>query len=128
MTAKLSHSSIIDALEELSRNDLISIHNDYCQANSYYDEFIYQNCEYELGVYLGFTQDYLEAFKAGYDAYKSGYRLVDDYFHDDRLGSMESCNRPEDDWIDTDDIAEWLERNFTNEEIAQKLDIDLEEE
>lgn len=35
MTAKLSHSLIIDALEELSRNDLISIHNDYCQTGTF---------------------------------------------------------------------------------------------
>lgn len=128
MTDKLNRSLIVDALKNLSRNDLIAVHNDYCQANSYYDEFIFQNSEYELGVYLGFTQDYLEAFQAGYDAYKSGYRLADKYFHDDRLGSIESCDKPEDDWIDADDLAKWLERSFTDEEVAQKLDIDLEEE
>lgn len=108
--------AITDYLKELSNNDLVNIHNEYCRENSYSDNEIYNNDEEFFNMF--FENKVLEAVRAiSYGEYK----YTDEYVIFSGYGNIESFNNP-DEHVDISKIAADILENPEN-----YYDIELEE-
>lgn len=108
--------AITEYLNGLSDSDLIELHNDYCQQNSYEDE-IYSNDEDFFNTF--FSNDVLKAVQAV--SYGS-YNYTDKYVQFNGQGNLDSSNSAED-LVSISDIASAiLNDNF------EPSDIELIEE
>ena len=100
------YNEIIDALENLSAEEIIDIWNTYCDENNYVEDYIHYNNAEEIELlYGGSPWDLLNAL--------GDYSTNDDYFSIDGYGFLNSFN-----WLseadcpyDIDALANWLVDN-----------------
>lgn len=106
---------INEILENMDTDELLAIHNEYCQANNYTDDEIFNM--YEINNFLsGTAEEVLERVA-------NNFNIRDDYFHMTIYG-VESFNYPRD-YIDIEDIAHYIDRtenDFDNSDIVEILD------
>lgn len=101
---KTRYDEILRALEDdLSDWELVSVYNEYCEAINNYEERIYPMDEID---------DLLCGLKPSevLNAVSDDFHLNDKYFKDSIYG-LESSDYPEDDWIDKEEIAEYVDDN-----------------
>lgn len=101
---KTRYDEILRALEEdVAEWELVSVYNEYCEANNYYEERIYSMDEID---------DLLCGLKPSevLNAVGEDFNLNDKYFKENIYG-LESSDYPEDDWIDKEEIAKYVDDN-----------------
>ena len=93
---------IMEALEDMSRSDLVCVWNEYCDANSYYDDRI---------EFMDSIDDLLCGLSPSriLELANGDFTVSDDYFRETIWG-LESFNHPED-HIDLDDLADYILEN-----------------
>lgn len=89
-------------LNDMYDDELIEIHNRYCEAN-HYDDQIYNNDDVTLDDVMGECTFSEAACKLHY----SDYNYNDNYFWFNGYGNLESSNDPKD-IIFVDDIARYV--------------------
>lgn len=107
-------------MEGLSTSDLVSVHNEYCEANSDMDNYIYRMDEFDE-VMSGCSP--WEVARACY--YSGKFCPAHDYFWFNGYGNCESDDFPGGDQIYIDDIAAYIDRtenSLYNSEIQDVLD------
>lgn len=90
-------------LNDMYDNELIEIHNRYCEANRSYDDLIHNNDDVTLDNVMGECTFSEAACKLHY----SDYNYNDNYFWFNGYGNIESSNDPKD-IIFIDDIARYV--------------------
>ena len=85
---KRSVDSITDYLHELSSDELVNVHNQYCQNCNYPDDEIYNNDE---EFFKTFFTEPVEAVRA---SFYGDYRYCDEYVMFNGYGNLESFNDP----------------------------------
>lgn len=90
-------------LNDMYDDELLEIHNRYCEANNNYDDQIFQNDDVTLNDVMGECTFAEAACKLHY----SDYNYNDAYFWFDGYGNIESSNDPKD-IIFVDDIARYV--------------------
>lgn len=107
-------------LDNMDVEDVRSVHNDgYC--NSYPDDYIYDNDEYNFNEWMGNRTPYEVAIALE----GTGWRSSHDYFKMDGYGNIVSFDCVEDE-IDYDYLADYLVRNPNYiEDYVDELDIIL---
>ena len=90
-------------LNDMYDDELVEIHNRYCEANNNYDDQIFQNDDATLNDVMGECT----FAKAACKLYYSDYNYNDNYFWFDGYGNLESSNDPKDN-IFVDDIARYI--------------------
>lgn len=112
---------INEILENMDTNELLAVHNEYCQVNNYTDDEIFEM--WEINDFLsGTAEEILNGIVA------DSFNINNNYFHMTIYG-IESFDYPGD-YIYTEDIARYIDRtenNFGNSDIAEILD-EYEEE
>lgn len=107
--------AITDYLNELDNNELVSIHNEYCQSQNYADNEIYNNDEEFFNMFFeGKVLDAVRAVSYGEYNYSNDYVIFNGY------GNLESFNNPSA-HVDISEIANDILENPEN------YDIELEE-
>lgn len=98
---KRTHEAVVEYLDNLSTEDLIAVHNEYCQHNGYEYE-IYENDDDFFETYFqGKVTDAIRAVFYGEYSYPEKYVRFDGY------ANLDTTDHPEE-WIDTDDIASYI--------------------
>jgi hypothetical protein len=110
-----SLDAILEHLNDLDNNGLVSIHNQYCQNCNYSDDEIYNNDDEFFNIF--FESKVLEAVRA---VSYGEYRYQDDFVKFNGYGNLESFNNPSE-HIDLNSIASDILENPDN------YDIELEE-
>lgn len=113
-------------LDDMYDDELIEIHNRYCEANHNYDDQIFQNDDVTLDEVMGECTFSEAACKL----YYSDYRYNDNYFWLDGYGNLESSNDPKD-IIFVDDIARYVvdrEDDLDNMDLREAIEGWQEEE
>ena len=114
------YEQIKNALKNMDINDLVNIHNEYCDAANYPDNRIYSMEEFDE-LMSGSTP-----WEIARSAFYGDFRPCDDYFYFNGYGNLASFdyigedNTP----IYIDDIAEYIERegdDLWNDEIKDIL-------
>ena len=90
-------------LNDMYDDELIEIHNRYCEANNNYDDQIYNNDDVTLNDVMGECTFAEAACKLHY----SDYNYNDAYFWFDGYGNLKSSNDPKDN-IFVGDIARYV--------------------
>lgn len=90
-------------LNDMYDDELIEIHNRYCEANRSYDDLILNNDDVTLDDVMGECTFSEAACKLHY----SDYNYNDNYFWFNGYGNLESSNDPKD-IIFVDDIARYV--------------------
>lgn len=116
-TIKNNRESIIEHLESLDNNEIVSIHNEYCQSCNYPDDEIYSNDEDFFNMF--FENDVMGAIRA--TSYGE-FNLSDDYVQFNGSGNLETFNNP----FDVVDLVAIADDILENEH--RYYDIELEEE
>ena len=134
------HNNILQQEETIMRNmrdevlemlrdmddELIEIHNAYCEKVNYTDDMIYSMSMLNEFYY---GKDPLDIIL---DAYNGAFNPNDNWFRWNGYGNLESTDRPIDNWIDIDEIADYIVENdedLGNKDIRDLLDeIELENE
>ena len=93
---------IIKQLEELTNDELLTIHNEYCSENNYSDSMIFDNDEEFFETYFSSAFDAIRAVSYGDYHYSNKYVRFDGY------ANLESSNYVSD-FADIDDLASWIE-------------------
>lgn len=102
-------------LDDMYDDDLVEIHNRYCDANHNYDDKMYNNDDATLDEVMGECTFSDAACRLSC----SDYRYHDSYFWFDGYGSLESSNDPLDN-IFVDDIARYV---VDNEDDLDNMDL-----
>lgn len=102
-------------LDDMYDDELIEIHNRYCDANHNYDDTIYNNDDVTLDEVMGECTFSEAACKL----YYSDYRYNDSYFWFNGNGNLESSYNPRDN-IFVDDIARYV---VDNEDDLDSMDL-----
>lgn len=100
---------IIDFLNQLNANELISIHNEYCESVNYVDDMIFGNDEHFFNEAFTNPLDCARAVQFG------DWRFHDDFVKFDGYGNLESI--PDyriHEMIDLNAIAEDIIKNPNN--------------
>lgn len=94
---------INEVLEEMDNDMLVTVWNEFCEADSRYDDII--ECMENL-------DDYLYGLKPSeiLDRVDSDFSTSDDYFSESGWGEIESFDNPRD-HIDLDEVAEYCAKN-----------------
>lgn len=110
---------IIDVLNEMDDQELVSIHNDYAERRRYYDDIILDKFTFEdeLNYEMANTSalEFLEKYQ--------DLDLSNPWFRFTVYGAESTWSIYE--WIDTEDIAEYAEDNdydFNIDKIREILD------
>ena len=93
-------------LDDMYDDELIEIHNRYCEANNNYDDQIYNNDDATLDEVMGECTFSEAACKLHY----SDYNYNDNYFWFDGNGNLKSSYNPRDN-IFVGDIARYVVDN-----------------
>ena len=113
-------NKIIEALDEMTKDELIQVHAQYCDAINNYDDYIYSMWEFNDIMY-GQTADWI-ANRIFYGDFNPNY----DYFKFDGYGNLQSiCNYELKDYIDIDEIAQYIidtNNALDNDDIQNILD------
>lgn len=105
---------ILEALENMDENELVSVHNEYCDAVNYYDDRYYFMDEFDE---LFYGKSPLEIL----DAVENDFSTNDEYFTFNGYGYATSTSYPD---IDIETIAEYIDDNdnaLYNDEIQEIL-------
>lgn len=105
---------LIKRLEELASPKLVSVWNKYCEANNYVMDYIEYNDPNML--FAGKTVSYALSHIG------ECYSYLDDYAQINEITEEWSSSDDALDFVELDDLAEWLERNFSSEEIDELID------
>ena len=111
------------ALEEMCPEDLLMLHNEYCEANNCMDDYVYFMDDFD--EILGGMKPW-EIARATF--YGNRFNPCDDYFYFNACGNLESLQYAEDangEVIFPGDIAEYIARtgdDLGNDEIAEILE------
>lgn len=115
---------IREIIDNMNADEQVAIHNRYCDEVGYSDDEI-------------FSMDEINEWLAGKDpdeilrmAFYGDFRPCDEYFCFNGYANLESTDYP-DEWIDIDDIVDYIidnDEDFDNDEIRDILDEDEEEE
>lgn len=108
--------SVMEYIDSLDDNDLVSLHNEYCQSIGDSDGEIYYNDEDFFNTF--FPDNVLEAVRA---VCFGDYRYSDEYVVFNGYANLESSQYP-DNWIDKQAIVNDILENEGN-----YYDIELEE-
>lgn len=115
-TLKKDFDTVLEYLDELSANELVNVHNTYCQESGYSDDEIWANDEEFFEIF--FSNKVMDAVRAiSYGKYHYG----DSYVMFNGYANLESFDSPND-HIDTNAIARYILEN------PQQFDIEFEEE
>lgn len=116
-TIKNTIEAITEYLQNLTNNELISIHNEFCQSQNNSDNEIYNNEDDFFETYFGSkTLDAVRAVCYG------DYRYTDEFVMFDGYANLQSFNSPSS-YVDISDIANDILENSEN-----YYGIELEEE
>lgn len=114
---KKSIQAITEYLNDLSDNDLLNVHNEYCQSCNYSDNEIFTNDEEFFNTFFqGHVMDAIRAVSFG------DYRYSDEYVIFNGYANLETFNNVSD-HVDISAIAEDIMENGGN-----YFGIELEEE
>lgn len=116
-TIKNNLEAAIEYLNSLDNNELVNIHNEYCQSAGYGDDEIYTNDEEFFNTF--FSGKVIEAVRA---VSYGEFNFSDEFVKFNGYGNLESFNRPED-HVDINAIAADILENPHN-----YYDIEIEEE
>ena len=94
-----TYEAVLEYLENLDVDDLISFHGNYCRRSSYEDE-IYLNDEDFFADY--FPNNVIDAVRA---VSFGEYNLHDKYVQFNGLGNLQTTDYPTE-WIDLDDLPQ----------------------
>lgn len=114
---------IKEAIEEMNPEELLMLHNNYCEACNYMDDYIYFMDDFDE-IMSGMKP--WEIARAAF--YGERFNPCDDYFYFNAYGNLESLRCAEDaddEVIFTGDIAEHIARtgdDLGNDEIAEILE------
>ena len=114
-----AREEVLEMLRDMDNWELIEIHNAYCEKVNYTDDMIYDMSMLNE-FYHG--KDPLDILL---DAYNGAFNPNDDWFRWNGYGNLESTDRPVDDWIEIDDIADYIVENdedFGNTDIRDLMD------
>ena len=121
-----AREEVLEMLRDMDNWELIGVHNQYCDKASYADDMIYDMSMLNEFYY---DKDPLDILR---DAYNGAFNPNDDWFRWNGYGNLESTDRPVDDWIDIDEIADYIVENdedLGSKDIRDLLDeIELENE
>ena len=106
-----AREEVLEMLRDMDNWELIGIHNEYCGKVNYVDDRIYAMDE--LNEWYS-DKDPLDILR---DAYNGAFNPNDDWFRWNGYGNLESTDRPED-WMDLDDIADYIVEN--DEDLGSK--------
>lgn len=115
---------IREIIERMSNENLINLHNDYCCAN-YYNNDIMDMCTINEILSGKKPTEILNMVFYG------NFNPNDSYFRFNGIGYLESCDYPKYDWIDIDEIVDYIIDNnedFDVDEIRDALDEDDEDD
>jgi hypothetical protein len=98
MTVEEKKKRVSEWLQECSDNDIMEMHNNYCDASNYPDDRIYENDEYFFNDTFSNAWDAVCLLT---DTYRSNHR----YVRFDGNGNLESANYLDDYFIDFEGIA-----------------------
>lgn len=116
---------IQEVLDKLPTDELVAIHNEFCDEAGHVDNYIYPMDEFDE-IMSG-----TEPWEIARSAFYGGFKPVCDYFWFNGYGNLASSDYPEEDQICTWDIARFIEEeknDFGIEEIAEILDEEDEED
>lgn len=115
---------IKELLSEIDDADLLYIHRNYCDLANYPDNVIYDMGEFDE-IMAGF-----EPWEIAQKCFFGDFRPCDKYFWFDGYANLRSSDWLGD-WIDTEDIAEFCDRNdedLSDKRIREILDEEESEE
>ena len=107
---------VLEMLRDMNDSDLVAVHNEYCDKVRYYDDRIYDM--YEINDLL-YGRSPLEIITDARDVDAN-----DNYIRYNGYGNLESTDCP-DDWMDLDEIADYIVENddaLRNDDIRDLLD------
>ena len=116
---------VLEMLRDMDDYELVAIHNEYCDEVNYVDDRIYSMGEFDE-LYCMDGKSPLDVIR---DAFNGSFNPNDDWFRWNGYGNLESTDRPED-WMDLDDIADYIVENdedFDNDDLRDLMD-EIEEE
>lgn len=93
-------TTLLNALDD---EDIVDVHNHYCEERNNYDDTIYPNDDATLDEIMGDCSFSEAACKLNY----SPYNYTDDYFWFNGYGNLKSSNDPREN-IYIDDIARYI--------------------
>ena len=93
---------IIKQLEKLTNDELLTIHNEYCNENNCLDNMIFENDEEFFEIHFSSTLNAVRAVSFG------EYEYQDKYVRFDGYANLESSNYV-DEFADIDELASWIE-------------------
>ena len=111
-----AREEVLEMLRDMNDSDLVAVHNEYCDKVRYYDDRIYDM--YEINDLL-YGRSPLEIITDARDVDAN-----DNYIRYNGYGNLESTDCP-DDWMDLDEIADYIVENddaLRNDDIRDLLD------
>lgn len=114
---------IEEALEKMCPEDLLTLHNEYCEANNCMDDYVYFMDDFDE-ILSGYSPADVAGVVSGGDHFNPN----DDYFYFNGYGKLESLPSAvfaDGEVIFTGDIAEYIARTgdaLGNDEIAEILE------
>lgn len=101
----MNRQEIIDNIWNLSEQELIDLWFDYCEANSMWDDVIYQNDEF-------FFEDYSQ-IEVAQKVVNGEWRYSDDYVKQNGYGNFVSFSYKSEimEHIDMDPFVDWIIEN-----------------
>lgn len=114
---------IEEAIEGMCPEDLLALHNEYCEANNCMDDYVYFMEDFDE-ILSGYSPADVASVVSGGDHFNPN----DDYFYFNGYGNLESLPSAEDadgEVIFTGDIAEYIARtgdDLGSDEIAEILE------
>ena len=120
-----AREEVLEMLRDMDDYELVAIHNEYCDEVNYVDDRIYSMGEFDE-LYCMDGKSPLDVIR---DAFNGSFNPNDDWFRWNGYGNLESTDRPED-WMDLDDIADYIVENdedFDNDDLRDLMD-EIEEE
>jgi hypothetical protein len=114
-TIKNNRQAVLDHLNDLSNDELVRAHDQYCENSNDPDNEIYYNDEEFFNTFFSQVMDAVRAIAYG------KYNYADEFVKFNGYANLETTNDPAD-WIDLSEIAEDIL------ECPADYDIELEEE
>lgn len=123
--ARLSNNQIVELLLSWDNDKVIELHNTRCEIFNCMEDYVYQNTEEELTMFL--PSNPFDAFVEGLHA-GDAYYTSDEYFYINGYGRIISFSDPtEQEWI-INEIVRWLEGDDDRQEAWLELDDEEQEE
>ena len=111
---------LVELLADMEIWKVVAIHNEYCEKNNMFDDYIY-----DMGY---FEEDFRDTAPMDLvkKVFNGDFNPNDDYYRYDWRDNLESAKNPiAMDWIDKDDIIEYIIDNddaLRNDDIRDLLD------